>query len=456
MNDPLGNARQRWREQQRAHRNAIAETQLASLAAQETKQVRRTEHGRRSPPVSVVDWAGQRLRVLNREQAQAMLGRLRDLDQARHYDLVNDAQRFPSPRCEEEHTVFLLAEKQLVVDGLVVPTRLPEHPNLRIDGLICAAGLEAKWVRTEAAAIDRAPSYPGVAYGTPVDGNESSDGGLTGMALHAGGHLVVLGAARIGELRLLTQGWHAFTQGLECDSLVCSDYRDRILVHGPLRIGTLLTTAMGPGNDVLCSEPPVIGRQAGGARVIALHGREVRHVLSTHLLKDLVAPQLLVIDARGRTTLDGSQLLDLPPQSLLRPEVQIAATYDGFASALAIAMRALQSLLEASGMARLQKQRHIGFAPRTETMNGHTVVGYELAIEIQNSRLRAVRHQDGGDIFLHLESLTSPKHLRHSRWAGVADGDREALSIKLGLLLAMEQLQSYYQIETQPLSASSG
>lgn len=445
MNNPLGNARQRWQEQHRANRNAIAESQLESLATKEIKRVQRIEHGRRYPPVSVVNWAGQRLRVLSREHAQAMLGHLRDLDHERHYDLTNDEQRFPSPSCEEEHTVFLLAEKQLVVDKLVVPTRLPDHPNLRIDGLICADGLEAKWVLAEAAAIDRAPSHPDVPYGTPIYKNGSFDG-LAGMALHGGGHLVVLGSARIGELRLLTRGWHAFAKGLECDTLVCSDYRDRILVHGPVRIDTLLSTAIGPGNDVLCSEPPIIGRQAGGARVIAVHGREVREIPSTHLLKDLVVPKLLITDAQGRTTLDGGQLLDLLPQSMLRPEVQIATTYDGFASTLAIAMCALQTLIEVSGMTRLQKQRHIEFAPRTEAINGQTMVCYELVIEIRNSRYRALRHQDSGDIFLHLESLTSPKRLRHSRWAGVADDDREAQSIKLALLLAMDQLQSHYKV----------
>ena len=86
-----GDPRKRWREQQRAQRLEQADDQRAAFDAQAARQRAWAERARQPPALARVGWQGLTLRVVNLAQAQTLLSRIRDTDNAAYYALLDEA-----------------------------------------------------------------------------------------------------------------------------------------------------------------------------------------------------------------------------------------------------------------------------------------------------------------------------------------------------------------------------
>lgn len=412
----MSSARDHWREQHLAQRQQQQAEAAAAQTAQAHAAERRLAQGRRTPPIDSIEWAGQRWRVINRAEANTLLASIRDTDRARYLDIDAETGFFPAMDDETVHPVFLLADEPVRLSRAHLTAKLPGHAELHIDGLICRQGLTA------------------IQFST--------------TAKEEGPGLYVLGPARIDKL-VLAAGRHACTGGLQARVVVCSDYRSALLLHGKVQIETLI----GAGNDVYCLQAPDIAQHATQPpredRVMTRENGNYRFFTPTHLLHELLIPALLRDDERGRRVLDPARLLTY---AAAWTRDDIGQVYSGFAGQLEQAFQQLPLLLQASGQAQLRAGSSAvdfaSFMVVTEPLDGAEQPCHQLLRQIGHSeyvQLRALQSVNGGPLQLHIEHLTSPRKTRHSRWAQLDAQDAEALSIKRGLLDAIERLSRHYQ-----------
>lgn len=412
MNKPEADPRKRWREQQRAQRLEQADEQQAALLVQANARQAWDERARQAPVVGHVTWHGQTYRVLNLADAQVLLGRIRDTDKAPYYHLLDDAAMALRPVSDGKQWGVLVADAPVTALALELPAQLPDHPSLQIAAWVFAAGLNADVVRVE-------------------------DGVM----------LAVLGPARAG-LIVLSAGQHVFTEGLNVSALLCRHYRCQVLVRGALLADCLI----GAGNDVACTDPPLINLLAtddadrNRSRIMTRHGRSYRFYPPTHALEAIVAPRWLRRDARGSARLVEhlDELSDA--QMLLRPRDAIDAVYDGFAVELEQAMEMLSAVLRHAGPAQLSAR--FGPSPSNHAQYSETAEGgRELVRQIDHSetvRVSATQPRAGGPAALQVMHLSAPVRDRHVRDARPDDDDPEACMIKLALRDAVARLLAHY------------
>lgn len=412
MNKPETDPRKRWREQQRSQRLEQADEQQAALLVQANALQAWNARARQAPVVDHVTWQGQTYRVLNLADAQSLLGRVRDTDKAPYYHLLDEAAMALRPVSDDKQWVVLVADATVTALALELSAQLPDHPSLQIAGWVCTAGLNAEVVRVE----------DGVMF-------------------------AVLGPARAG-LMVLSAGQHAFTEGLNVSALLCRHYRCQVLVRGALHADCLI----GAGNDVACTDPPLINLLATDdadrhrSRIMTRQGRSYRFYPPTHALESIVAPRWLRRDARGSARLVErlDELSDA--QTLLRPRDAIDAVYDGFAAELEQAMETLSAVLRHAGPAQLSAR--FGPSPSNHAQYSETAEGgRELVRQIDHSemvRVSARQPRAGGPAALQVMHLSAPVRDRHVRNAQPDDDDPEACMIKLALRDAVARLLAHY------------
>ncbi|GEM_PF-1137319 len=436
-----GDPRKRWREQQRGQRLEQADDQRAAFDAQAARQRAWAERARQPPALARVAWQGLTLRVVNLAQAQTLLSRIRDTDNAAYYALLDEAAAAQLPDIAGQQWVFLVADAPVTATTLDLPTQLPDHPALRVAGWVFTAGLDADVLRVGNAA------NPDLANGESEANIEPDTGPDTGPDTRSGTMVVALGPARAGLL-MLPAGRHAFTEGLDATTLLCRHYRCQVLVRGALRADCLIAA----GGDVYCTEAPRIALLAtddadrNRSRVMSRPGRSYRFHPPTHALEDIVAPPWLRRDARGHARL-APRLADLADaQVLLRPRKAINGVYDGFTAELEQAMQTLSALLRTAGPAQLSVR--FGPSPSNHARYSENAAGArELVRQIDHSeyvRISATQPSAGGAIALRAEQLSAPVRDRPVRDARPEDDDPEARMIKLALRDAISRLLAHY------------
>jgi len=434
MNEPGGgDPRKRWREQQRARRLEQVDDQRAAFDAQAARRLAWAERARQPPALARVAWQGLTLRVLNLEQAQTLLGRIRDTDNTAYYALLDEAVAGQLPDIAGQQWVFLVADAPVMATALDLPVQLPDHPALRVAGWVFTTGLDADVVRVGNAA------NPDMASGES-EADTGSDSG-------SGTIVVALGPARAGLL-MLPAGRHAFTEGLDATTLLCRHYRCQVLVRGALRADCLIAA----GGDVYCTEAPHIGLLAtddadrNRSRVMSRPGRSYRFHPPTHALEDIVAPPWLRRDARGHARLAPRLAGLADAQALLRPRKEIEGVYEGFTAELEHAMQTLSALLRTAGPAQLSVR--FGPSPSNHARYCENAAGVrELVRQIDHSeyvRISATQPGAGGAIALRAEHLSAPVRDRLVRDARPEDDDPEARMIKLALRDAIARLLAHY------------
>jgi hypothetical protein len=419
----------RYKEQARSDRIKRREEAEEAQASHERARQRHEEREKRQPPVKTIEWLGARMQVLNPPEARKMLRRVKGPDDNIYY---RDLVLFPDTLRGEEHAVFLLAKEPLAVETLALTRRLEGHPQLRIDGLICAAGLQARQVLV--GDITRT-------WGQLHDAPEGD----------AAPVLAAFGPA-CADLVVLAAGSHAFTAGLDCDALIATDFHaSAVLVRGPSRINCLVET----GGDVFFPEElpridfHVANRDTDMGRVLFCQGGSHRWSTRTHRLEDIVRPEWLIHETAGPVRLMIDRVLALPrAAALLRPAGEIARIYADFPARLTQAMEEFATLLESGvRVSGVVGHGRAEFSLVTETIAGEPMRCRQLLRRIAKTSAvlaRALQRLDDGRLWLHITHETSPRRERHVRWAELDEDDAEARTIKRALLDGMNGLRASY------------
>jgi len=436
-----GNARQAYQARYQADRIAARatreETQREHLRLQQVAAYAHARSTTAPVPLETINWHGLAFSVINRRDAHRLLSGLRDSDRNPIYPAIpDDINFFPAPSSGQAPAVFLLAEAPISVAQLNLCSRIPEHPELLILGLICLRGLEAaQYIDVSANGGDPVPS-------------------LIVLGQIRSPLLTLSNSKHIDMCRQKTE--HYFGGGLDCELLATPLSSYCLHIFGPTSIHCLVS---GNGNILFDQTPRITFHAAGNgnlSRVIVPYHSTFIFLPPSHYLTQLF--HTIPPDAgNGLPTGDDLpwnreaqlkqwQLAAARSTPLLRPDQETLNAYASFPERLQAAFECIFAAPHTPGP-KSRYGDYCGSELTEEFIDGKPVLCQQL-IRQRNFTItvlmRAVKRLDTGEISLHLEHLTSPRRSAYRLTGTPDDNTLEVCIVKYGILETIARLEKRY------------